>query len=306
MKFGDNLRGLRKKKGYSQEDLAEKVGVSRQSVSKWECGEAYPEMENILALCTLFKCKLNDIVHEDMVDIEELDKEIRVSIVKFKKEKQKRMKLLSKVIYILARIMKIVAAVGIVALALTMVLLLVFGMNFEKDESMVSFMDERMSYEVFDDKVVWEYKDETYEVTKPQEVDALKRTIDFINRYSVGTIVMSGFVMFATLGATLVLLFCSLKHLEKLFMNIHDEETPFTMENVEHIKKLAFYQIAMIVVPFVMGLITQAWLQYNFGVEFEGIEVIYILFLFSLAYIFEYGYEIQLDSKGKMYGDVDE
>lgn len=306
MKFGDNLRGLRKKKGYSQEDLAEKVGVSRQSVSKWECGEAYPEMENILALCTLFKCKLNDIVHEDMVDIEELDKEIRVSIVKFKKEKQKRMKLLSKVIYILARIMKIVAAVGIVALALTMVLLLVFGMNFEKDESMVSFMDERMSYEVFDDKVVWEYKDETYEVTKPQEVDALKRTIDFINRYSVGTIVMSGFVMFATLGATLVLLFCSLKHLEKLFMNIHDEETPFTMENVEHIKKLAFYQITMIVVPFVMGLITQAWLQYNFGVEFEGIEVIYILFLFSLAYIFEYGYEIQLDSKGKMYGDVDE
>lgn len=306
MKFGDNLRGLRKKKGYSQEDLAEKVGVSRQSVSKWECGEAYPEMENILALCTIFKCKLNDIVHEDMVDIEELDKEIRVSIVKFKKEKQKKMKLLSKVIYILARIVKIAAMVGIGALALTMVLLLVFGMNFKKDESMVSFMDERMSYEVFQDRVVLEYRDETYEVTKPQEVDALKRTIDFLNRYSVGTIVISGFVMFATLGACLILLFCSLRHLEKLFMNIHDEETPFTMENVEHIKRIAFYQIAMIVVPFVTGLITQACLKYNLGVEFEGIEVIYILFLFSLAYIFEYGYEIQLDSKGKMYGEVDE
>ena len=42
MKFGDNLRKLRKNKNYSQEDLAFKVGVSRQSVSKWETGEAYP------------------------------------------------------------------------------------------------------------------------------------------------------------------------------------------------------------------------------------------------------------------------
>lgn len=38
MKFGDNLRYLRKSKKLSQEDLAEKVGVSRQSVSKWETG----------------------------------------------------------------------------------------------------------------------------------------------------------------------------------------------------------------------------------------------------------------------------
>lgn len=47
MKFGDNLRNLRKSKKISQERLAEKVGVSRQSVSKWERGEAYPEMNEI-------------------------------------------------------------------------------------------------------------------------------------------------------------------------------------------------------------------------------------------------------------------
>ena len=40
MRFGDNLRNLRNVKKISQEKLAEKVGVSRQSVSKWECGEA--------------------------------------------------------------------------------------------------------------------------------------------------------------------------------------------------------------------------------------------------------------------------
>ena len=47
MKFGENLYYLRRSAKMSQENLAEKVGVSRQSVSKWEQGEAYPEMDNI-------------------------------------------------------------------------------------------------------------------------------------------------------------------------------------------------------------------------------------------------------------------
>ena len=69
MKFGDNLKKLRKKKKISQEELAEKVGVSRQSVSKWECGEAYPEMENILTLCDIFRCKINDLIHQNLADL---------------------------------------------------------------------------------------------------------------------------------------------------------------------------------------------------------------------------------------------
>ena len=69
MKFGENLYKLRKEAKMSQEKLAEEVGVSRQSVSKWENGESYPEMENILKLCKTFHCKINDIVYEDMEDI---------------------------------------------------------------------------------------------------------------------------------------------------------------------------------------------------------------------------------------------
>lgn len=41
MKFGENLKNLRKTKNFSQEKLAEKIGVSRQSVSKWECGVSH-------------------------------------------------------------------------------------------------------------------------------------------------------------------------------------------------------------------------------------------------------------------------
>ena len=58
MNFGDNLKKIRKYNKMSQEDLAEKVNVSRQSVSKWETGDAYPEMNNILELCKIFKCRI--------------------------------------------------------------------------------------------------------------------------------------------------------------------------------------------------------------------------------------------------------
>lgn len=47
MEFYENLQKLRKSKNLSQEDLASKLGISRQAVSKWESGNAYPETENL-------------------------------------------------------------------------------------------------------------------------------------------------------------------------------------------------------------------------------------------------------------------
>ena len=64
MKFGDNLKKIRILKKLSQEDLAEKINVSRQSISKWETGDAYPTMNNLLELCKIFHCKINDLVND--------------------------------------------------------------------------------------------------------------------------------------------------------------------------------------------------------------------------------------------------
>jgi len=52
--FSEKLFELRKVKGLSQEELAEKVDVSRQTVSKWEMGQSTPEMEKLIALSELF------------------------------------------------------------------------------------------------------------------------------------------------------------------------------------------------------------------------------------------------------------
>lgn len=55
MNIADRIQYLRKQKGYSQEELAEKVGVSRQAVSKWESEQSTPDLEKIIAMSDLFE-----------------------------------------------------------------------------------------------------------------------------------------------------------------------------------------------------------------------------------------------------------
>ena len=62
MSFADNLVYLRQQYGVTQEGLAEQLGVSRQTVSKWEAGTNYPEMDKLLALCDLFHTNLDDLM----------------------------------------------------------------------------------------------------------------------------------------------------------------------------------------------------------------------------------------------------
>lgn len=83
MRFGDNIKNLRKSKNLSQEELAEKVGVSRQSISKWECDESYPGWNNIPTLCDIFNCNI-----DDLVSIEELGK-----VMDLEKLKEKTIKI---------------------------------------------------------------------------------------------------------------------------------------------------------------------------------------------------------------------
>lgn len=66
MTFGENLQFLRKRANMTQEDLAEKMEVSRQSVSKWESNTAYPEMDAILCLCELFRCDMDTLLRGDV------------------------------------------------------------------------------------------------------------------------------------------------------------------------------------------------------------------------------------------------
>lgn len=66
MSLGENLQFLRKKENITQEQLAERLEVSRQSVSKWESDTTYPEMDKLLQICELFRCSMDDLLQKDI------------------------------------------------------------------------------------------------------------------------------------------------------------------------------------------------------------------------------------------------
>ena len=59
--FSDNLKKIRKDNNLSQEQLADQLGVSRQSVSKWESSQAYPEMDKVLQICEMFNLNVDEL-----------------------------------------------------------------------------------------------------------------------------------------------------------------------------------------------------------------------------------------------------
>ncbi len=66
MSLGENLQFLRKRDNITQEQLAEKLEVSRQSVSKWESDTTYPEMEKLIQICKMFHCNMDDMIQKDI------------------------------------------------------------------------------------------------------------------------------------------------------------------------------------------------------------------------------------------------
>ena len=311
MKFGENLYSLRKNAKMSQEKLAEEVGVSRQSVSKWENGESYPEMDNMLKLCTIFHCKLNDLVHEDMQDIDSLDESIKMSVVKLEKSKQKKLKVLSKIIYILAKIGKIGARIvaGCVIAGVIISTIILAKLNIESSKHITinsSATDVAEYVERDDGTIVVTGLDENdqlvaKELTEEESKD-VKKIVGIVTKHSKGKtialVICSGIAMVATM----ILTANALSNLEKLFKDIHDGDTPFTLENVHYMKTMTYLMIAVTIVAAIAevfaGILTGTDISINMG-----FSLVNILFLYSIAYIFEYGYNLQKDSQGTIYGE---
>ena len=71
MEFNNKLYELRKQKGLSQEELAGRLNVSRQTISKWEVGESAPDMDNLVSISELFGVSLDELVLDRTPAIEQ-------------------------------------------------------------------------------------------------------------------------------------------------------------------------------------------------------------------------------------------
>ena len=218
MKFGDNLKTIRKIKRMSQEQLAEKVNVSRQSVSKWETGDAYPEMNNILQLCKIFNCKINDLVHSNMSDISSLDSEIIMNVVKFNEKKQTQVKTLSNAIRIIGKIGGIVLKIAIPFILIAMLIIPYIINNVEVEEQKITFKTDNI-------KVIDDNKLEMFNVMQLELNKDIADTelIDIFNNNSKVEIIGYLEITLVFILINVIIVIIMLNYVEKLFGNIKDE-----------------------------------------------------------------------------------
>ena len=65
MKFCDKLQKIRKENNITQEQLADRLNVSRQAVSKWESGLAYPDTEKLIQISKIFNTSLDELINDN-------------------------------------------------------------------------------------------------------------------------------------------------------------------------------------------------------------------------------------------------
>lgn len=81
MNFGKNLQILRKMTNMTQEELAEKMSVSRQTISKWELGSILPEVEKLVDLSKMFNCSIDQLLKDNMDFSNEVYSDIKIVTV---------------------------------------------------------------------------------------------------------------------------------------------------------------------------------------------------------------------------------
>ena len=301
MKFGENLKKIRILKKLSQEDLAQKVGVSRQSVSKWETADAYPTMNNLLELCKIFHCKINDLVNDNIVDIDSLGNEVKTKVVSLKKEEQKKMKVLSKIISVISKIGRIFCYIAIPFISLILIISPYLINKVEIKDNKLTLNLTNINLLKKNDKVV--LKVGSFVLTDADKDFLNTKVISIFENNSKAKIIGYIQTCFASFLVIIILTSIIFKHLEVLFENINKGETPFTLENVILIKKIAWKMIVIIIMSNISEGMFELLLNTDLNVNFETYDLVEILFLFSLSYIFEYGRLLGLETKGKMYSN---
>ncbi|MDD6490941.1 MAG: helix-turn-helix transcriptional regulator [Firmicutes bacterium] len=93
MTLGDKLSKLRKENNYTQEQLADILGVSRQAISKWESDIAYPETDKLIRISELYDCSLDYLLKETMETDDKVQNDNTISVFRkvFRERKSKKM-----------------------------------------------------------------------------------------------------------------------------------------------------------------------------------------------------------------------
>ena len=204
----------------------------------------------------------------------------------------KKMKGLSKALSIISKICKVFIIIGGCAIVFAMIII---PLLFKKititnnelkvnDESILTITEkeDKMELTLFEKTVMMDVsKEEFEEIEKIFSEESKGKLLTYIEASMCITV------------ATLLIVYMALHYIDKLFTNIMNEKSPFTMDNVNYIRRCGYNLIAAIAVPLVLSgifeIITKTELMFNWNL----VEVILILVIFTMSYVFEYGYNVE-------------
>ena len=222
------------------------------------------------------------------------------------KNEQTKLKGLSKVISILAIIGKFFLYFGIVSIILCMIIAPTFIKRIKTydDKIELTYSQETLSIVKDSSSTVRIYVNdkEQSKIMDEKEFNDLKKVLD---KHSNKTLIGYFEAIALIIILYMYLISLVLKHLERLFKNINKGQTPFTLDNVKHMEKMGLFMIAAIVLPSLTSLIFYIVTDYNFNISLNFVDIVEILFVFAMSFVFRYGYILQEDSKKTIYDDED-
>lgn len=212
-------------------------------------------------------------------------------------EKNKNeMKIIANVIYWFAQVAKVFSLIAVgVLVAVGLSLPFLVSQVGEITNNSIKYGNKTFNYELTEDSIIIDDAEIVLSgdnIITAREIRNIFRDNNTIVRVLfVESFLISGIVL-------LILSYIMFRALTKLFKNISDGDTPFTKDNVFLLRKIGKYMIIISVLPLILDIIVKTIFKVEYIFGFSGFDIMYILVIFALAYVFEYGYQLQEDIDG--------
>ena len=237
---------------------------------------------NIVALCTLFNCKITDLINDTIIDYEKFNDDVKEEVVKFNNKEQKNIKLVSKAIQIISKLIIFILIIPTVFLTLFSTVYPIIASNVKLNEENIIIYNKE------------------YNINPIETINNLGGfSIENINEISNSFIEMN--LLYISINSILQIMF--LYYLSKLFKNIYNKNIPLSLDNEKIINKIVCVLLSEKIINIIIMIISSLIFKIQDAFEFNIKDIVEVLIIISILYFFKYGRLIQKDSKAVIYGE---
>lgn len=227
------------------------------------------------------------------------------------KKDQKRLKGISKFLYVIAKILKVFAIIGIVGIALVMLCIPIISGNIKTEKK-----ENANVIKVFDNDIYYRRGEHNFEIFKLDDngnetekteiktqgdINTLNEVFDYLEKNDYTKMTVYAEIVLALVIVALVIEIKVLNKVYDFFKNIYDKTTPFTEDNISLLEGIAKLSIIEFILGIVISIVSAIFI--NRGTTVPMTNILTIVVLYAFIYIFKYGYKLQKETKGKIYSE---